>query len=102
MLNNLNQMSSHFYVNKSKKLCLRFPLNIIYLFIILSINGVAAQNGSTKVGAIIDVNSRIGKEQKAAMEIAAEDFNNYSDSRKLILHFRDSGRNPLVAASAGS
>ncbi|KAK9936483.1 hypothetical protein M0R45_013324 [Rubus argutus] len=93
-------MSSHFYVNKPKKLCLRFPLNIIYLFIILSINGVAAQNGSTKVGAIIDVNSRIGKELKAAMEIAAEDFNNHSDSGKLILHFRDSGRNPLVAASA--
>lgn len=99
MLDNLNQMSN---VNKLKKLCLWFPLHIIYLFIILSISGVAAQNGSTKFGVIIDVNSRIGKQQKTAMEIAAENFNNHSDSRKLILHFRHSGRSPLVAASAGN
>ncbi|XP_062013045.1 glutamate receptor 2.7-like isoform X2 [Rosa rugosa] len=54
----------------------------------------------TNIGAIIDVNSRIGKEQKAAMEVAAENFNKQSDTHELILHFRDSGRDPFLAAYA--
>ncbi|PON57403.1 Ionotropic glutamate receptor [Trema orientale] len=43
-----------------------------------------------KVGAIIDVNSRIGKEQRAAMEIAAQNFNNNSKNHELSLYFQDS------------
>ncbi|KAM5588067.1 hypothetical protein ABKV19_006492 [Rosa sericea] len=74
---------------------------LIYLFIILS-NGVAAQNdiSVTNVGAIIDLTSRIGKEQKAAMEIAAESFNKKSNTHELILHFRNSSGEPFLAASA--
>ncbi len=56
----------------------------------------------TNIGGIIDVKSRIGKEQKIAIEIAAENFNRYSKSNKLSLHFQDSGQlNPLQVASAG-
>ncbi|CAL5346127.1 unnamed protein product [Camellia sinensis] len=46
-------------------------------------------NGSktTKIGAIIDANSRIGKEQKIAMEIAAQNF-------------KDPGRDPLQTVYA--
>ncbi|XP_050371259.1 glutamate receptor 2.7-like [Argentina anserina] len=74
---------------------------LISLFIILS-NGVAAQNDVrvTNVGAIIDLNSRIGIEQKAAMEIAAESFNKKSNTHELIIHFRNSSSEPFLAASA--
>lgn len=88
--------------NTVQRLWLLFPALIIYFLIILSY-GVGAQNSSnvTNVGAIINGNSRIGKEQKTAMEIAAETFNNRSKTHKLILHFRDSGTDPFLAASAG-
>ncbi|XP_068321797.1 glutamate receptor 2.7-like [Pyrus communis] len=74
---------------------------IIYLLIILSY-GVEADSSTnvTNVGAIINFSSRIGKEHKTAMEIAAESFNNRSKTHKLILHFRDSRRYPFLAASA--
>ncbi|KAL6206664.1 hypothetical protein ACLB2K_023913 [Fragaria x ananassa] len=74
---------------------------LIHLFIILS-NGVAAQNdiSVTNVGAIVDFNSRIGKEQIAAMEIAAESFNKSSNTRKLLIHFRNSEGKPFLAGSA--
>ncbi|KAL5774342.1 hypothetical protein ACOSP7_011899 [Xanthoceras sorbifolium] len=52
------------------------------------------------IGAIIDVNSRVGKEEKVAMEIAVQDFNNASQNHKLSLHFQDRERDPLRAASA--
>ncbi|KAL7243635.1 hypothetical protein ACSBR1_015942 [Camellia fascicularis] len=50
---------------------------------------------TTNVGVIIDVNSRIGKEQMTAMKIAVDNFNN-----KLFLHFSSSGGDPLQAAYA--
>ncbi|KAK9936478.1 hypothetical protein M0R45_013319 [Rubus argutus] len=78
-----------------------FPLLIIYLLFNLSYAVEAEdEKNVTNIGAIIDVNSRIGKEQKAAMEIAADNFNDQSNTHELILHFRDSGRDPFLAASA--
>ncbi|XP_068321880.1 glutamate receptor 2.7-like [Pyrus communis] len=78
-----------------------FPRLIIYFLTILSYGVEAGSStNATNVGAVINVNSRIGKEQKTAMEIAAESFNNHSKTHKLILHFRDSGRDPFLAASA--
>ncbi|CAL5411356.1 unnamed protein product [Camellia sinensis] len=50
---------------------------------------------TTNVGVIIDVNSRIGKEQMTAMKIAVDNFNN-----KLSLYFSSSGGDPLQAAYA--
>ncbi|KAK9936512.1 hypothetical protein M0R45_013351 [Rubus argutus] len=78
-----------------------FPLLTTCVIICLT-EGVGVENEKhvTNVGAIITVNSRIGKEQKAAMEIAAESFNNQSNTHELVLHFRDSGREPFLAATA--
>ena len=80
--------------------------NLLLLFAafssILFLNSFPGVNGTNiDVGAILDVNSQVGKQQKAAMEIAAQSFNNYSSSLNISLHFRDSLRNPLQAASAG-
>ncbi|XP_077229580.1 glutamate receptor 2.7-like isoform X2 [Tasmannia lanceolata] len=52
------------------------------------------------IGAIIDANSRIGREEKTAMEIAIQDFNNSSSTTRLALHILSSGGNPLQAATA--
>ncbi|XP_062095850.1 glutamate receptor 2.9-like [Humulus lupulus] len=52
-----------------------------------------------KVGAIIDTNSRIGKQQRAAMEIAAQNFNNSSTNRKLSLYFKDSRRESSASSA---
>ncbi|KAM1485096.1 hypothetical protein ACFXTI_036598 [Malus domestica] len=87
--------------NRVQRFWLLFPRLIIYFLTILSY-GVEAgsRTNVTNVGAVINVSSRIGKEQKTAMEIAAESFNNRSKTHKLILHFPDSGRDPFLAASA--
>ncbi|KAE9613557.1 hypothetical protein Lal_00016161 [Lupinus albus] len=66
--------------------CLLIPFALI--------NGYQAKatNADSKVisiGAIIDINSRIGKEQQVAMDIAAQSYNNTSNSYKLALHFQD-------------
>ncbi|KAL7211710.1 hypothetical protein ACSBR2_014547 [Camellia fascicularis] len=75
-----------------------------FLFIFLSHGSFTeAQSNAktTKIGAIIDANSRIGKEQKIGMEIAAQNFNsNTSNTHKLVLHFKDPGRDPLQAVYA--
>ncbi|KAI9096396.1 hypothetical protein K1719_026115 [Acacia pycnantha] len=76
----------------------------IILLLINSIPGASADNSNNginiDVGAIIDFNSQVGKQQKEAMEIASQSFNNYSNSLNISLHFRDSLRNPLQAVSA--
>ncbi|CAK9148178.1 unnamed protein product [Ilex paraguariensis] len=62
--------------------------------------GNRAQTKTTSIGAIIDDGTRIGKEVKAAMKVAAQKFNNSSLYHKLSLHFRNTGGNPLQAAYA--
>ncbi|XP_075667605.1 glutamate receptor 2.9-like [Castanea sativa] len=84
------------------KLCLLFLILISFL---LSLSrgdeAVNTTNEVTNIGAIIDVSSRIGKEEKIAMEIAAKNFNNHhSKSHKLSLHFQDPGKDPLQVVSA--
>ncbi|XP_050287185.1 glutamate receptor 2.7-like [Quercus robur] len=84
------------------KFCLLFLILISFL-LSLSHGGEAANttNEVTNIGAIIDVSSRIGKEEKIAMEIAAENFNNHhSKSHKLSLYFKDPGKGPLQVVSA--
>ncbi|CAN6546337.1 unnamed protein product [Malus baccata var. baccata] len=98
---NTKMSASKTSANRVQGLWLLFSMVIIYLLIILPC-GVEADSSTnvTNVGAIINFSSRIGKEQKTAMEIAAESFNNRSKTHKLILHFHDSGRDPFLAASA--
>ena len=51
----------------------------------------------TRVGLIIDVNTRIGKEERIAMEIAAQNYNACSKTHKLSLYMED----PFRVSSAG-
>ena len=91
--------------NSLSKLCLYFIV-LNSFFIILFSCGAKAVNDDdkevTNIGAIIDVNSRIGKEEKTAMEIAVSNFNNHSKYHKLSLYFQDHQRHPLQAAQAGN
>ncbi|CAK9148182.1 unnamed protein product [Ilex paraguariensis] len=83
-----------------------FPLTsvctLIYFLLIFSNYGTftSAQTKTTSIGAIIDDDTRIGKEVKAAMKVAAQNFNSSSLYHKLSLHFRNTGGNPLQAAYA--
>ncbi|KAK7362750.1 hypothetical protein VNO77_04871 [Canavalia gladiata] len=76
-----------------------------YLFIsFLLINGYQAEttNGDNKVisiGIIIDVNSRIGKEQLVAMDIAAQNYNNTSKIHKLTLYSQEPNKDPFKPTS---
>ena len=86
--------------NTVPNLMVWLPLIItLLLFTYPSRAQAATQN--TSVGVIIDVNSETGNQQRRAMEIAAQTFNNRSRTHNIILFFRDSDRNPLQAASAG-
>ncbi|XP_059670011.1 glutamate receptor 3.5-like [Cornus florida] len=61
----------------------------ISFLLFLSHGSIAeADKVTLHIGAIIDVDSRIGKEQKIAMKIALYDFNNKSELHKLSLRFR--------------
>lgn len=55
------------------------------------------------IGAVIDQTSRIGKEQKIAMEMAVHDFNQWTHCSSLMdLHFKDSQGNSARAVSSGN
>lgn len=72
---------------------------LLFSFLVFLFHGVgtAAQDDITNIGAIINVNSRIGKEEKISMEIAVKEFD---VKHKLVLHVRDSGGDPLQAFTA--
>lgn len=77
-----------------------------YLFIsFVFINGYQDEisSGDNKVipiGAMIDINSRVGKEQRIAMDIAAQNYNNTSNTYKLALHFQEPAKNSFRANEA--
>ncbi|TXG47513.1 hypothetical protein EZV62_026807 [Acer yangbiense] len=88
------------YVNTGSRPWL-IVLGFISCFFILSYGDEGADSYKLiNIGAIIDVNSRNGKEKKVAMEIAVQDFNSASQNHKLSLHFQDPERDTLQAASA--
>jgi ionotropic glutamate receptor len=89
-------------VNKGQRLW--HLLHLLIIIIILSYEaGAEAENQKIviNVGAILNLKSRAGKQQKTAMDIASKNFNDLSKTHILNLHFRDSDRDPLIAASAG-
>uniref|UniRef100_A0A6N2KFA3 Glutamate receptor n=1 Tax=Salix viminalis TaxID=40686 RepID=A0A6N2KFA3_SALVM len=80
-----------------------FLLSVFITFLLILSNGVeaaASTNKVTNIGAIIDGNSRTGKEEKTAMEIAVQNFNDISRNHKLSLHFKNPQADPLQAAYA--
>ncbi|XP_014517468.1 glutamate receptor 2.7-like [Vigna radiata var. radiata] len=70
------------------------------IFVLLIGAQVAYSFQNTIVGVVIDVNSKTGEQQRMAMQIAAQRFNNYSQNHYINLFFRDSGGIPLQAASS--
>lgn len=91
----------------------RFELSLMAVVLLLTpSSSIAADRSSgTKgnlqhvngvVGAIVDTSSRVGKEERVAMEIAREDLYRYSN-QTLILHVKDTDqRKPIRAALAGT
>ncbi|KAF4388853.1 glutamate receptor 2.7 [Cannabis sativa] len=95
------------FVSLTKVPTLRSMFHVLLVFLLITTYYGAQAEGTneeniTNVGVIIDLNSRIGKEQKAAMEIAALNFNHNSKNKnhKLLLYFQDSIKEPLKAASS--
>ncbi|CAN0853240.1 Glutamate receptor 2.7 [Linum grandiflorum] len=75
---------------------LRLHLFFFFFFLLfVSSDGANSNRAVTKIGAVIDMETRIGREQRLAMEIAARDFHNVS------LSFRSSGgsRSLLLGAA---
>ncbi|KAJ6402149.1 hypothetical protein OIU84_014270 [Salix udensis] len=87
--------------NQLSRFWLRYLVVACFLVTILPY-GAKHVNASkvTNIGAIIDYNSRTGKEMRTAMGIAVRRFNNGSPNHKLSLKFQDSRRSPLQAARA--
>ncbi|XVF87383.1 hypothetical protein PTKIN_Ptkin18bG0115700 [Pterospermum kingtungense] len=80
-------------------------LLLIVAFVVVLIHGAEAAKDKNvaeiRIGAIIDVNSRTGKEEKTALEIAVGNFNNNnSRNHKLSLYFQDPGKEPFKALLA--
>ncbi|KAJ6364278.1 hypothetical protein OIU76_029260 [Salix suchowensis] len=87
--------------NQLSRFWLRYLVVACFLVTILP-HGAKHNNDRrvTNIGAIIDYNSRTGKEMRTAMGIAVRKFNNGSPNHKLSLKFQDSRRSPLQAAHA--
>ncbi|CAI9783706.1 unnamed protein product [Fraxinus pennsylvanica] len=60
---------------------------------------VEADKSVTNIGAIIDVDSRVGKEQKTAMILAVQSFNDNSRNHRLNIYFKDTSKDPVQAVS---
>ncbi|MCI40025.1 glutamate receptor 3.4, partial [Trifolium medium] len=60
-----------------------------------------SDNKVISIGVIIDGDSRIGKEQEVAMDIAAQSYNKTSKNHKLALYFRNSTKDTLRAITLG-
>ena len=94
-------------------------LNLSILAVSLKATAITNERGNNKcssalttgavaarIGGVVDYTTRIGKEQKLAMEIALEDYINNFDSSitcfKLDLLIKDSQGNPARAAASGN
>ncbi|KAH1066123.1 hypothetical protein J1N35_031110 [Gossypium stocksii] len=89
-----------FFANRVLKLWLFFFVFICFPLVLSNGEETTNANKLIKIGAIIDIHSRTGREEKTALDIAVQSFNsNDSNNHKLSLHIQDSGRNPLLAAT---
>lgn len=88
----------------------KFPFLFSFLLFALVVSGERGTEGNTssrmddngegRIGAIVDMSSRIGKEEILAMEMALEDFNSLRN-QSFSLVIRDSRSDPNIAALAG-
>nr|GMD98504.1 glutamate receptor 2.9-like [Ipomoea batatas]GME01449.1 glutamate receptor 2.9-like [Ipomoea batatas]GME20261.1 glutamate receptor 2.9-like [Ipomoea batatas] len=75
-------------------LLLLFPFSVW----MVSVSGTG--NETIDIGAIIDLNSRAGKEHKVALEIAVQKFNDHSMTQHISVHFRNASMDPVQAVFA--
>ncbi|KAJ8549505.1 hypothetical protein K7X08_033212 [Anisodus acutangulus] len=71
---------------------------ILKVFLFISLVTVkATANETIEIGAIIDINSRIGKEQKTAIAIAVENYNHDRRNNKQLItvHFRNTSKDTI-------
>ncbi|KAK7302887.1 hypothetical protein RJT34_13784 [Clitoria ternatea] len=87
----------HFLSTTSQALAMIWLLSFLLISLVLTNGYLDADNKVISIGAIIDANSRIGKEQQVAMDIAARSYNSTSKTYKLALHFWNSTKDPLRA-----
>ncbi|MCD9645060.1 hypothetical protein HAX54_033713 [Datura stramonium] len=80
-----------------------FPMLIFFIlkaFLFISLVTVkAVTNETIEIGAIIDLNSRIGKEQKTAIAIAVENYNHdrrNHNHKLLTVHFRNTSKDSTI------
>ncbi|KAM3748283.1 hypothetical protein ACB098_05G096500 [Castanea mollissima] len=70
-----------------------FLFCVLIFFLLIVYHGAEANNiNVTRVGLIIDADTRIGKEERIAMEIAAQNYNTSSKTQKISLYIHDSLR----------
>ena len=93
-------MNFHAQTSKALSNLLLWPSLTTLLLLIIGAQ-VAYSFQNISVGVVIDVNSVAGKQQRRAMQIASQSFNNYSKNHNINLFFSNSGGIPLQAASAG-
>ena len=67
---------------------------------IKSCEAIKEELSVARIGGVINLKSRMGKEQKIAMEMARDDISG-STCAKLDLHLKDSQANPARAAASG-
>ncbi|KAL3617059.1 hypothetical protein CASFOL_039453 [Castilleja foliolosa] len=73
---------------------------IIFLMIIISsfhFSITTAQTNTTSIVALLDDDTRIGKEMITALKLAVRKVNDSSDHQNLSLHIQNPGQNPLQA-----
>ncbi|KAL2321095.1 hypothetical protein Fmac_030064 [Flemingia macrophylla] len=77
----------------------KFTFRLLGLAVGSEFEATNRDNKVISIGAITDVNSRIGKEQFVAMELAAQTCNKISMTYKIDLHFQEPTKDPFRLAS---
>ncbi|XP_027348333.1 glutamate receptor 2.9-like [Abrus precatorius] len=82
--------SPSIFWSKTSNVCHFLP-PLIFFFSLFHVGAEATNNQNVvAIGAILNLSSRAGKEEKVAIELAARNYNGSSKYHKLSLHFDDS------------
>ncbi|CAA2954889.1 glutamate receptor -like [Olea europaea subsp. europaea] len=97
----IKTMPFHLSSRKPGSKLSRLSILVLAYFLFSFCSGlvVEADSSVTNIGAIIDVDSRVGKEQKTAMTLAVQNFNNNSRNHRLNIYFKNTSKYPVQAVS---
>jgi len=88
-------------MNLPSTICLSYLLLSFLLITYYQVEATDGENQVISIGVIIDVNSRIGKEQRVAMDLAVQTYNTTSNTYKLALLFQQPIKDPFRPTSLG-